>query len=184
MTGRSWPICILSHKDKLWYRTIISARYCKRRSNHYSNEDQPLRYSVKRIRKLFSLNQKMTLVQNGAPAHTTKSTQNWCKPNLPILSKNLVGPLIPQMLALLKICGELWMRIHTEIRNRKPWHSLRGAFPKHGLISPWQHYRSCHTPCHDAYKKLSEIKEGMQDTEIPHKNCKKQTMKQFSFCSK
>ena len=25
----------------------------------------------------------MTLVQNGAPAHTTKSTQNWCKRNLP-----------------------------------------------------------------------------------------------------
>ena len=35
--------------------------------------------------KLFSLNQKMTLVQDGALAHTAKSTQNWYKRNLPKL---------------------------------------------------------------------------------------------------
>ena len=39
-------------------------------------------------RKLFSLNQKMTLVQDGALAHTAKSTQNWCKRNLPKLTEN------------------------------------------------------------------------------------------------
>ena len=34
-------------------------------------------------RKLLRLNQKMTPVQDGAPDHAAKSTQNWCKRNLP-----------------------------------------------------------------------------------------------------
>ena len=88
------------------------------------------------MRRLFSLNQKMALLQDGAPAHSAKSTQNWCKRNLPNLIEKPDWPANSQILTRLKISGELWMRIRTEIRNRKPWHNLRGAFPKHGLISP------------------------------------------------
>ena len=34
-------------------------------------------------RKLFSSNRHMTFVQDGAPAHAVKATQEWCKKNLP-----------------------------------------------------------------------------------------------------
>ena len=60
-----------------YYISQILEKEVKPLLNRRSTTEIPVK------RKLFSLNKKMMLVQDGAPAHSAKSTQNWCKRNLP-----------------------------------------------------------------------------------------------------
>ena len=57
-------------------------------------------------RKLFSFNRHMTFVQEGAPAHAVKATQEWCKKKTyQILQRKHAGPQIPQISTLQRIFG-------------------------------------------------------------------------------
>ena len=48
-------------------------------------------------RKLFSFNRHMTFVQEGAPAHAVKATQEWCKKKpTKFYRENMLAPKFPR----------------------------------------------------------------------------------------
>ena len=60
-----------------YYITKILEKEVKPLFSRRSTTEEPVK------RKLFTNNTGETLVQDGAPAHTAKATQQWCKRNLP-----------------------------------------------------------------------------------------------------
>ena len=60
-----------------YYITKILEKEVKPLFSRRSTTEEPVK------RKLFTNNSSETLVQDGAPAHTAKATQQWCKRNLP-----------------------------------------------------------------------------------------------------
>ena len=60
-----------------YYITKILEKEVKPLFSRRSTTEQPVK------RKLFTNNSSATFDQDGAPAHTAKATQQWCKRNLP-----------------------------------------------------------------------------------------------------
>ena len=69
-----------------YYITKILEREVKPLFSRRSTTEEPVK------RKLFTNNSNASLVQDGAPAHTAKATQQWGKRNLPNIIQKDEGP--------------------------------------------------------------------------------------------
>ena len=72
-------------------------------------------------RKLFTNNSSATFVQDGAPAHKAKATQQWCERILPNLIQKDEWPAFHLTLTPLKTYGASSTKLHTEIRSLRRW---------------------------------------------------------------
>ena len=106
--------------------TKILEREVKPLFSRRSTTEEPVK------RKLFTNNSNASLVQDGAPAHTAKATQQWCKRNLPnIIQKDEWPANSPDLKNLWSIIDEAAYRDpipktkgELESRLRHAWQNI------------------------------------------------------------